>query len=282
MDEMCHELGAKATAPPALKQATAPPAPVLARVATPAPAPATARARAPAQVARSVALVEGPEVVSPPPTGHPVPADASAAATIARLEERSSQQALSIARLGAELAAATIGGWHNVYLAPLKLAHIDSEGTMRLKYWTGNDAMLGAPVPVRLTNDDAVAEITKNISTPCNNANGTVIVGAAPAGNGSVIFFGAGGDPESIEMGVVGGVLCVWTRASSAAPRVILEEIDRAMTLGATVHWRVLLRGSMAEVYVDDVLIIGEPRYGLLCCEMLTPILSLNIRGCTT
>ena len=174
------------------------------------------------------------------------------------------------------------GGWHNVYLAPLKLAHIDSEGTMRLKYWTGNDAMLGAPVPVRLTNDDAVAEITKNISTPCNNANGTVIVGAAPAGNGSVIFFGAGGDPESIEMGVAGGVLCVWTRASAAAPRVILEEIDRAMTLGATVHWRVLLRGSMAEVYVDDVLIIGEPRYGLLCCEMLTPILSLNIRGCTT
>ena len=107
MDEMCHELGAKAKAPPALKQAAAPPAPAPARVATPAPAPATARARAPAQVAKPVALAEGPEVVSPPPTGHPAPADASTAATIARLEERSSQQALSVARLGAELAAAT-------------------------------------------------------------------------------------------------------------------------------------------------------------------------------
>jgi hypothetical protein len=104
MDEMCRELGAKTKAPPALKQATAPPAPAPARVATPAPAPATARARAPAQAAKPVALAEGPEA---PPTGHPVPADASAAATIARLEERSSQQAVSIARLGADLAAAT-------------------------------------------------------------------------------------------------------------------------------------------------------------------------------
>eukprot|EP01043_Picozoa_sp_COSAG02_P010450 COSAG02_NODE_367_length_23739_cov_16.775127_8_plen_566_part_00 len=155
------------------------------------------------------------------------------------------------------------GGWHNVYLAPLKLAHIDDEGTMRLQYWKGNDNLLGKLAPAALSEARVVASdgaIVKNITSPCNNFNGTVITGKAPAGDGSVVFYGSDGNPESIEMGVsADGILHVWICARAGAERVAVERIDRAMSLAATVEWRVLLRGSMAEVYVDGVLILPVP-----------------------
>jgi hypothetical protein len=40
---------------------------------------------------------------------------------------------------------------------------------------------------------------------------------------------------------------------------VVVERIDRAMPMSDLVHWRVLLRGSMAEVYVNDVLLLPLP-----------------------
>eukprot|EP01043_Picozoa_sp_COSAG02_P050835 COSAG02_NODE_5275_length_4478_cov_2.390728_5_plen_570_part_00 len=153
------------------------------------------------------------------------------------------------------------GGWHNVYLAPLKLAHIDNEGTMRLQYWKGNDKLLGAPQPADLTEVVAHDGMNMtNISAPCNNRNGTVISGTAPLGNGSVVFYGSNGNSESIEMGVsADGIMHVWIRARAGAERITVESIDRAMSLAATVQWQVLLRGSMAEVYVDGVLILPLP-----------------------
>jgi hypothetical protein len=210
------------------------------------------------------------------------------------------------------------GGWHNVYLAPLKVADIDSEGTMRLKYWKGNDALLGEKVTVTLTEPHhqqhqqqlrqhqyqqhhdnhyhiqhssstdvstaataskpamaappplptsptpTATTLVRNISAPCNNGNGTVIFGKAANGDGSVIFYGSHGiSEESIEMGIdATGIMYVWTQKNAAAERLVFEKIDRAMTFGgaaAVVEWRVLMRGSMVEVYVNDVLILPLP-----------------------
>eukprot|EP01052_Picozoa_sp_SAG31_P035097 SAG31_NODE_4193_length_3486_cov_2.794804_2_plen_384_part_00 len=81
-----------------------------------------------------------------------------------------------------------------VYLAPLKLAVVDGEGTLRLHYWPKNELMKGPKMP-----PDQLALLPpvptthgrteQSIATPLNNRNGTVLEGRLESCRpGSIIF----------------------------------------------------------------------------------------------
>ena len=113
-----------------------------------------------------------------------------------------------------------------VYLAPLKLAVVDAEGTLRLKWWPKNDAMKGAALdssgehhPLWATLWSALRCHTvgaccvsalalspadpggaRNITAPLDNRNGTILEGTgAQCGAGSLLFYGAEGTDDVFE-----------------------------------------------------------------------------------
>ena len=115
-----------------------------------------------------------------------------------------------------------------VYLAPLKLAVVDAEGTLRLKWWPKNDAMKGAALDSsgehhRLTSltkflaalrchtvgaccaaalalSPADPSGARNITAPLDNRNGTILEGTgAQCGAGSLLFYGAEGTDDVFE-----------------------------------------------------------------------------------
>ena len=195
-----------------------------------------------------------------------------------------------------------------VYLAPIKLAAVDAQGTMRCAWWSGNEALKGTKQPPSaVVLEDQPSSEQPALLQPCNttskfkntfnNRNGTVIEGEAPPGNGSVVFYPAKGNTEVLKVGVDGSlVFYVLSCKAVGAPKCkTLERVDRMVAsmpstssgtggnlggLDAVVRWRVLIRGSMAEVYVNDILVrryapCAPRRFAVLCS--LVPPLSLLV-----
>lgn len=101
------------------------------------------------------------------------------------------------------------------YLAPLKQAVVDSEGTMRLHYWPKNDLMKGPKLSTaQLALLPSVATATSNatsnatssangassqqrqIATALNNRNGTILEGTLPnCRPGGIVFKGVSAPP---------------------------------------------------------------------------------------
>jgi hypothetical protein len=89
------------------------------------------------------------------------------------------------------------------YLAPLKLAVVDAEGTMRLHYWPKNDLMKGPKLPAEdlaLLLPTAAAAAHDHdmrdggervIATPLNTRNGTILEGSLPSCSPGAIIFKA-------------------------------------------------------------------------------------------
>lgn len=94
-------------------------------------------------------------------------------------------------------------GYHMTYLAPLKLAVVDEEGTMRLHYWPKNDLMKGPKLPAeQLALLPPLAASTASggeriISTALDNRNGTVLEGKLPTCGGGAIIFKGGMEPPA-------------------------------------------------------------------------------------
>ena len=73
-----------------------------------------------------------------------------------------------------------------IYLAPLKQAQVDVDGSMRLVWWKGNERMKGPPMAQRPTpSKPPTASPTQAGRIPVNNRNGTILEVLWPAGNGS-------------------------------------------------------------------------------------------------
>jgi hypothetical protein len=122
-------------------------------------------------------------------------------------------------------------------LAPLKRALPDTDGTLRLAWWEGNDALRGEPLPF----DPA--------GTSFDPARGAILdadVGTRAAGTTIVV----GEDRGATRLHVrAGGVVTI----ASAAGRV-LERIDRCLPLRDRCAARLLVRDGLLELYVDGFL----------------------------
>lgn len=91
------------------------------------------------------------------------------------------------------------------YLAPLKKAVVDDEGTMRLHYWPKNDLMKGPKVPAshlallpQATNANGSNTGQRQIAAALNNRNGTIIEAALPnCRPGAIVFKGIAAPPPA-------------------------------------------------------------------------------------
>lgn len=142
------------------------------------------------------------------------------------------------------------------YLAPLKHAVVDTDDTMRLQWWAGNEKMKGTPTTYALGPVDKLGH--RKFTTPLNNRNGTVLEATSSGGcAGSLVFYGSGNDTDAFEIGVDEDLIMTVTLCTQGKYEV-LETVDRAMfsadCASGGVTYRLLLRGSMVEVYVNDVL----------------------------
>ena len=116
----------------------------------------------------------------------------------------------------------------DVRLGLLKRAVVDEEGTMRLAWWEGNEALKGR----RLAELDAI------------NGRGVVIEGRLriPSNGPAIVISTKEGDT-----------------AISALENGVLEigenKINREMEFGREPRFRLLVEGSLMELYVQDILI---------------------------
>jgi hypothetical protein len=154
----------------------------------------------------------------------------------------------------------------NVAFAPMKRAVVDKGGTLRLGWWEGNEALKGEEVEV---------------SAPFDMERGLVIEGAmagvgllGSGGAGVYVWDGQKGTaiylrpPRTVEFGPMerDGV---WDTPD--------DWIDREVKCGETPTFRLLVRWSMAELYVNDVFIhcYSLPAAKVAVVEMLESVTAM-------
>ena len=147
-----------------------------------------------------------------------------------------------------------------VSFGSLKATRLDDEGTLRLAWWKGNEKMKGRAVAVK-PPASRVGELpaVDMVETPFDASRGVILEGtlklpasqaAKPVGlylaqtndSGTAILIHAGGVTEF-------GPMCADGTGFKGEHRV-----DREWKFGATARFRLLLKGSLVEFYVDDLL----------------------------
>ena len=178
---------------------------------------------------------------------------------------------------------------------------VDSEGAMRLQWWPGNEKLKGAPQPADFDIKAVANTRSRNLTQPLNNRNGTVLEGTSVGGcAGGVILYSSNqnstqGPTFAIEIGVDDELVFHVLQHQLFGPSmstVLLESFDRDIPLpqpGQGCHFRVLIRGSMVEVYVSDVLTLpiplsntvsrGGPYDGTWAAGVRSPTIQVGLNG---
>jgi hypothetical protein len=169
-----------------------------------------------------------------------------------------------------------IGPEHDVYLAPLKRVAVDAEGMMSLRWWPGNEALKGTSRPALL--EGCGLHVLRPEDCPIESGNLLMVARA-----GGLVVLPSQHDPTrgvileadvlmhrplgqlwSVGFFVEGqarhnGTLIV----AQSDGRVTVGSYNgyayrpedakpRALALGETSHWRLLLRDAYLELYIDD------------------------------
>lgn len=129
------------------------------------------------------------------------------------------------------------------YFSPLKLVDYDEAGTLRLKWWPANDALLGEP-----------------LGAPA----GTMACEATVQSGEALDFLLVDGSRRRLVVDQRG-------RAEMRDPERVLEIADRAVELGPTFSLRVLMRGTLVEVYAED--------WFLLCYTLPSTVERMELGG---
>ncbi len=143
-----------------------------------------------------------------------------------------------------------------VYAAPLKRAEVDSEGTLRLQYWEGNDALKGEGVAV-LSNGPATPAMTL-VTDYLNFRSGIVAEGtiqmprvmAEVAG----VYLYAGATGFAVRL-LPGGVVEIGQMDAFGDYWGPQQRVDREWSFPPNPRFRLLARRGMMEFYLDEQLI---------------------------
>ena len=189
-----------------------------------------------------------------------------------------------------------------IWLAPLKRAVVDKEGHMRLGYWQGNEAVKGKEIGIDAAACDTFYKGSGGCEARWGAASGSLEV-AVPGAEGVMLL----ANKFDLERGVVvEGVMELRSEDEAAAIGVYVEEdgdkgtavllcrggraelgtwghgqsegfvledpVSVGVKLGGEQRFRLMVRRTMLELYVDDLLVqcymVGEKttgRIGLFC-----------------
>lgn len=144
-----------------------------------------------------------------------------------------------------------------VYFGLLKKTAVDKEGILRLSYWSGNEKLKGGKIElenIAINKSPLVSFLSKTLDTK----NGIILEGDFPSlkGNeksalyiqcennkGTSIFLKANGQVEFGEQVKRGGDF------------IVNDTIDREMKFSSTPHFKLFLKQSLIEFYIDNILI---------------------------
>jgi hypothetical protein len=153
-------------------------------------------------------------------------------------------------------------GRRETYMAPLKRAHVDAEGTLRFAWWQGNEALKGEVLETRLNREAGPKSTLPAFFNVCVDLRCGVIV------EGIVEF------PEA-STGAVPGLLIESEEETASAIRFLSasatvggsikpdgsgftadaqQQVDRELPTKSPVRFRLLVRRDLLELYFDDVL----------------------------
>jgi hypothetical protein len=145
------------------------------------------------------------------------------------------------------------------YAAPLKRAEVDGEGILRLMWWKGNESLKGAgltPAVKRVANDGAPVFF----ESPVDVRRGTVVEGLVEFPTDAAATF------PGFAFECAGGMGAICLRSSCSSEAGLMkpdgtgfqvagkQSIDRQLPPKPQARFRLLVRHSLVELYLDDVL----------------------------
>lgn len=145
-----------------------------------------------------------------------------------------------------------------VWFAPLKRAAVDSEGTLRLAWWEGNERLKREPIALERPGADA--NRTAPIAMLANRFDvreGLVVEGILRLPNTSDtrprgLFIEHAQQAGTAILLRTGGLSEIGPMRGDASGFHCDERTDRAARFGATARFRLLLKQSLLEFYFDD------------------------------
>lgn len=147
-----------------------------------------------------------------------------------------------------------------VYFGTLKSTVIDAAGTLRLGWWKGNEGMKRQPVEVRLPAPDSAPATVTMLDGRFDAASGLILEGtfklptnttASPVG----LYLDQGEAAGSAILVRFGGITELGPLRADGSGFQAEQRVDRDWSFGPTARFRLLLKGSLCEFYIDDLLI---------------------------
>jgi len=150
-------------------------------------------------------------------------------------------------------------GW--VYFAPLKATLIDHDGTLRLGWWPGNEALKGNPVQVQLAaKEGSEAGTITMLGSTFDVDNGVIAEGKLalprPDHTRSVgLYIECGRDEGAAVLIDNAGAAQLGRMKGDGSGFAVEKAVNRGMQFGNPARFRLLLKHSLLEFYLDDILI---------------------------
>ena len=148
-----------------------------------------------------------------------------------------------------------------VYFAPLKSTVIDDEGTLRLGWWKGNERLKDGVARVSLSAPAAQAGAAlRMIEGPLDTESGVILEGRAnlPAEPGDPpvgLYISCGQDQGSAILIHAGGRCDLGLMKPDGSGFQAEKQVDRELDFGRSPTFRLLLKRSLLEFYLNDILI---------------------------
>ena len=148
-----------------------------------------------------------------------------------------------------------------VYFAPLKSTIVDKEGTLRLGWWKGNEKLKHKPIEVKPSAKEEKSDIPIAMLQNTFDADrgiileGTIALPPPEDSNRRGLYVECGPDSGVGILVASGGAVELGTMKSDATEFKVVKSVDREIQFGRPAKFRLLLKYSLIEFYLDDVLI---------------------------
>jgi hypothetical protein len=145
-----------------------------------------------------------------------------------------------------------------VYFAPLKQAVVDAEGTLRLKWWKGNERLKHRPLDVRPPRDNAspVAMLDNTFDIGAGVVLEGTFTAQTSAGQKSLGLFIEHPDRSGTALLLRrDGVAEIGPMQADGAGFAVKSRVDHQLPLHPVTRFRLLMKYSLLELYLDDHLI---------------------------
>ena len=147
-----------------------------------------------------------------------------------------------------------------VYFGTLKSTLLDAEGTLRLGWWAGNDSLKHQAIDVKTPlSPSGEVQAVAMLESEFNVRQGLVLEGtvslpaskeAKPVG----LFIAQGNDSGTAILIHAAGITEVGPMRADGTGFKAEQRVDREWKFGQTARFRLLLKGSLLELYMDDLL----------------------------